>query len=266
MGLIKILKNLAERKKNSLSTMRGKPAYSKELTIRAFHAAPQLMVISNLSTGKIIDVNEAFLSTMGYRKEEVTGKTFHEIRLFADMNESNKYIRLLPRFRKVTDFPVSLMTRAGEIKSFLFSAGTIRLGSEYFLLTSYNPYPVSEKNLLREKSNEIIEDIFETVSSYLLRISISADDRFYIRDINRKAEEFENVSGMDITGKYIEDTILAKRIKLVELLHHIKITGEPLKLAVSSAGDSSEGFYIGFLLSTGDIIVTLEPPVHHKNM
>jgi len=234
--------------------------HSKEMAFRAFHAAPQMMVISNLSTGEIIDVNESFLKNLGYSKKEVTGKTFEDIGLFADMDESNKYIKLLPRFRKVTDYPVILKTKSGEKKSFLFSAETIRLGDDYFLFTTYNPDPHYEKDLLKERTDDILDDIFETISSYLLRISISKENRFYIKDINRKAEDIENVVRSEVTGRHIEETPLSKKIKLLELLHHIRITGEPIKLAVSPSGNRSEGFYIGFLLSSGDIIVTWESP------
>ncbi|MGQ9619940.1 MAG: PAS domain S-box protein [Bacteroidales bacterium] len=249
-----------KKKSGFRNSIAGKNNYSGEMAVRAFHAAPQLMAISNPNTGEIIDVNEAFLNTLGYTKKEVTGKTFEDIRFFSDMEESNKYIKLLPRFRKVNDYPVILRTKSGEKKPFLFSAETIKLDDDYFLLTTYNPDPYYGLSPLQQRADEILEDIFDTVTSYLLRVSISKEKKFYIRDINSKAEDIENVIRSAILGRYIDETPLVKKIKLIELLHHIRITGEPIKLAVSPAGDRSEGFYIGFLLSTGDIIVTWEPP------
>lgn len=235
-----------------------------EIAVKAFHAAPQLMAISNLKTGEITDANEAFLRDLGYKRKEVTGKTFEDLKLFPDLVESNKYIRLLPRFRKVTDYPVLLRTKEGEVRSFLFSAETIRLDDEYFLLTTYNPLPLTGESRIKDRTEEILEDIFETVSSYLLRIGVTKDNRYCIRDLNSKAEDIESVNKQSVTGKYIDETRLVNRVKLLELLEHIRITGEPLKLAVSPAGDRSEGFYIGFLLSSGDIIVTWEPPEKYR--
>jgi len=240
--------------------------YQGEIALRVFHAAPQIMIISNLKTGEIIDVNEAFVKNLDYKKNEVIGKNFDDLKLFSEMEESNKYIKLLHRFRKITDHPVVLNTKKGEKKHYLFSAETIKLGNDYFLLTTYNPDPYSGKTSLQERADEILDDIFDTVSSYLLRISILKDDRFCIKDINRKAEDVEGVIRSYVLGKPLEETAMAKRPKLLELLHHIRITGEPLKLAVSPAGDRSEGFYIGFLLSTGDIIVTWEPPENMQKL
>ncbi len=234
-------------------------SYRKELAEKIFRVAPSMMVISDLNTSRISDVNETFLKAFGYQRNEVIGKTFEEIHLFPELEESNKFIRFLPKLRKVKDYPVVLRLKTGEKKSFLFSAETIKLGDEYYLLTVYTPFR-KEGEKLKERTDEILEDIFETVSSYLLRIGVSADNRFYIKDINRKAEDIENVIKSVVAGKYIEETSLAKKVKLLELLNHIKITGEPLKVAVSPEGSRSEGFYMGYLLSSGDIIVTWEPP------
>ena len=84
--------------------------------------------------------------------------------------------------------------------------------------------------------------------------------------LNRKAEEIESILQSEVIGKCVEDTPLANRAKLMELLHHIHITGEPHKLAASESGDDSEGFYMGFLLSSGNIAVTWEPGNHQKNL
>jgi signal transduction histidine kinase/CheY-like chemotaxis protein len=45
----------------------------------------------------------------------------------------------------------------------------------------------------------------------------------------------------------------------MELLQYIRITGDAHKLAASQKGDDSEGYYMGFLLSSGRIVITWEP-------
>jgi len=227
---------------------------------RAFNSSPSLMVISNISNGKIIDVNETFLTALGYSKKLVVGKTFEEIRLFPDIEESNKYIRLLPRLRKVTDFPVKLKDRKDNILQCFFSAQSIEIEGERYLLSTFNPDINSATMSLNERTEDILDDIFDTVSSYLIRVRITDNDEFLIKEINRKAEEVENIPASSLKGKILSSTPLSQKIKLVELLNHIRITGEPYKLAVSPLGNRSEGFYIGLLLSSGDIVITWEPP------
>ncbi len=112
----------------------------------------------------------------------------------------------------------------------------------------------------------MLDEIFETVSSYLALFSIDENKKFRIVDLNRKVEEVEFLNKDEVVGKCIDDTILIHRTKLVELLHHVQITGDTHKLAASPKGDDSEGFYMGFLLTSGNIVITWEPGYHQKNI
>ena len=122
----------------------------------------------------------------------------------------------------------------------------------------------TKKIKLKESKGNEVEEIFNTVSSYLALFSIGEDERFYIRDLNNKAEEVEFVDKNEVIGKCIDDTPLSKRNKLVELVHHIYIKKESHKIAASNAGDDSEGYYIGFLLTSGNIVITWEPGYQQK--
>jgi len=232
---------------------------SKEMIFKAFHAAPHLMAISNLDSGIYIDVNDAFLKTLGYKKNEIIGRTADDINIFADFEESNKYIKLLSKFRKVTDFPVNLKKKNGEELPFLFTVDIIRIGNESYLLTTYNEIPQSNGKAAKSGNGNIIKEIIETVSSYLLLISVTEDRKFLVTNLNHKVEEVERIRKSDVNGKNIDETPLRNRLKLIELLHHLIITGEPHKLSASTLGDDSEGYYMGFLLTSGDIVITWEP-------
>ena len=117
-----------------------------------------------------------------------------------------------------------------------------------------------------ESQGGVLDEIFETVSSYLALFSVSADNKFQIVDLNSKVEEIEFINKNDVIGKCIDDTPLSKRSKLVELLHHLRITGDAHKLAASPSGDDSEGFYMGFILTSGNIVITWEPGHHQRSL
>jgi PAS domain S-box-containing protein len=237
---------------------------SIEMASIAFHRAPQLMAITNRHSGEFIDVNDSFLDTLGYTRKEIIGLTPNDIQVFADIDDSNKYIRLLSKFSKVSDFPVNLKMRNGEKRPFLFSAETIMQGDELFLLTTYNAINSLSEKTIKTRTESILMEIFETVSSYLMLITVSSDNRYFIRDINSKAEDVESLTREDVLEKCLTDTPLAKKPKLFELLNHIKITGEPHKLSASILGDDSEGYYMGFLLSNRDMIITWEAGAKEK--
>jgi len=58
---------------------------SRELALKIFDVVPETLLISDARTGEFIDVNSAWAAKMGYRKEEVVGKTSRDIQLWVDM-------------------------------------------------------------------------------------------------------------------------------------------------------------------------------------
>jgi PAS domain S-box-containing protein len=237
---------------------------SDDMIFKVFHSASVPMALTIRESGKFIDVNSNFLKSLGYTREEVIGHTTDDIGLFADIEESNKYIRLLSRFKRIKDYVITLRTKSGEEKPFLFSADTIQLENEVFLVTVYSPISTKNNITIRESQGPVLEEIFNTISSYLALFSTGDDNRFYIIDINSKAEEIEFIDRNEVCGKCVDDTPLARNEKLIELLHYIRITGESFKLAASTTGEDLEGYYMGFLLTSGNIVITWEPGHQQK--
>jgi len=238
----------------------------RETIFRIFHSANYLMAISKLDTGQYVDVNEAFCKTLGYSKEEIVGHTSDDIQIFADIEDSNKYIKLISKLKSIKGYPVTLKSKTGEEKYYLFSADTVPLENEIYLLTIFTDVNTLKDRKIKDSHGSLLEEIFETVSSYLALFSVDNDNRFYIIDLNRKVEEVEFIKKNEIIGKYIDETPLVARAKLIELLNHLHLTGDAHKLAVSPDGDDSEGYYMGFLLTSGNFVITWEPGSQQKTM
>jgi PAS domain S-box-containing protein len=98
-----------------------------QMIIRIFHSASYLMAISKLDTVQYVDVNETFCKELGYTKEEVIGHTYDDIQIFADFEESDKYIKLISKLKSIKGYPVTLKTKTGEEKHYFFSADTVQL-------------------------------------------------------------------------------------------------------------------------------------------
>jgi PAS domain S-box-containing protein len=264
--LLESNKQLEKELESLRSKSLGVNEFAREMIFKAFHSASQLMAISKLDSGKYVDVNTLFLKTLGYKKEEIIGRTSDDIQIFTDFEESNKYIKLISKLKRIKDYPVNLKTKSGEEKPYLFSAETVQLEDEIYLLTIYNEIDSSKNKKIKESQGSVLDEIFETVSSYLALYCVGDDNRFYIIDLNTKVEEVEFIQKNEVVGKCIDDTVLINRVKLIELLNHIRITGDAHKLSVSSLGDDSEGYYMGFLLTSGNIVITWEPGHRQKNL
>lgn len=248
------------RESKQLSRIRG------DMIFRVFRSSSHLMALISLETGYYVDVNDIFLSSLGYSQEEIIGHTSDDINIFSDIEGSNKYIRLISRLKKIKDYPVKLRTREGTEKSYLFSAETIILGDKSYLMTMYQEMNDHDSHKRPKSRGSVVDEIFETVSHYLALFSFDNNNRVIVTDLNHRVEQVEFIRKEDTAGKYIEDTPLIHRAKMIELLEHIRITGDAHKLAASPLGDDSEGFYMGFPLSSGNIVITWEPGHLQKNM
>ncbi len=263
---LKANKSLEKELETARSANFEKTEIAREMMTNAFHSSSYLMAISKLDSGLYVDVNNSFLKDLGYKKEEIIGKTSDDIQIFSDFEESNKYIKLISRLKKIKDFPVTLKSKEGKEKQYLFSAETLQLNGDVYLLTAFNELDILRNRKNIENQGTMLDEIIETVSSYLALYNVDENNNFYIVDINRKVEETEFIRKADVKGKYLNHTPLVRRVKLIELLNHIRITGDAHKLAVSEEGDDSDGFYMGFPLTSGNIVITWEPGNHQKNL
>ncbi|HKK40851.1 MAG TPA: PAS domain S-box protein [Bacteroidales bacterium] len=264
--LLESNRKLKEEIESLRSRLHGHGGEKSDMIFKVFHSASHLMAISKLTTGEFVDVNESFIKTLGYSREEVIGKTPDKVNIFPDINDSDKYLKIIPGLKKIKDYPVVLKKKNGNFSAFLFSAEIISMEGDFFLLAIFIESDSSNKRKIKAGQRAILDEIFETVSSYLALFSAEENNRFAILDFNIKAELTELVRRDEVIGKYIDDTPLFKKAKLVELLHHINITGDAHKLAASTTGDDSQGYYMGFPLSSGDIVITWEPGSIQKAM
>ncbi len=85
-----------------------------EISYYAYIYSTQPMCFSDDTTGNYLDVNNAFLSMLGYRKEEVIGKNPLELAMFADSLQGEKVLGQLIKNRKLHDHPVEIRTKRGE--------------------------------------------------------------------------------------------------------------------------------------------------------
>ena len=160
-----------------------------EIPELAFNTTNQLITLSNLESQEYIEVNQAFLDTTGYTKEEIIGKTSDDIQLYVDIIQSRKYMRLLSRMKKVSDLEIKLRMRSGDERSFLFSARTFFHDEEIYLITYYNDISTLNDGYAKAESEKILREIFDSMNRYAIILRRGGAGEFYINDFNFRAED-----------------------------------------------------------------------------
>ncbi|MDC8449886.1 MAG: PAS domain S-box protein [Nitrospira sp.] len=111
---------------------------SEERFSKAFRTSPHLIGITELETGRCIEVNDACLKVYGFCREEVIGNTTLMLGIWPDLQERTKLIDHLRSKGSVRNREVSMRMKNGDLRQFLISVDLITLKGKRCLLTIGN--------------------------------------------------------------------------------------------------------------------------------
>jgi PAS domain S-box-containing protein len=101
---------------------------SKEKFKTAFRASPSAMAIASFPEGRLMDVNDSFLTISGYDREAVIGRTARELNLWVSLEDRTRSIELLQEMGAIRNLEFKFRKQSGEIFVGLYSAELINLG------------------------------------------------------------------------------------------------------------------------------------------
>ncbi len=143
--------------------------FSEEKFAKTFHASAAAMALSSYDDGRLIDVNDAFLSVLGYSREEVIGKTTSELNIFTTPPDRSRALRDLIRQGRLKNFEASIRDKRGELHYGLFSAETIYIQDSLCLLTTM--MDITERRKAEEtlqESEENFRAFFATIDDLII--------------------------------------------------------------------------------------------------
>ncbi len=144
---------------------------SEEKFSKAFQSSPALMAITDIETGKYLDVNEIFLQTMEYRREEVIGKTALELNLFRDPDQRAVLLERMKTQGYLRNEEIPVRAKSGNIHFGIFAAEYIQLQGETLLLTVMND--ITERRQAEEKlraSEERYRNLVENMNEVVVEV------------------------------------------------------------------------------------------------
>lgn len=173
---------------------------SEEKFSKSFHWCSTPRAISTFKEGRFIDVNESFLKTLGYSREEVIGKTSAELGLFSPLDTREKIKRLTEDNNPVATQEVHVRTKDGSVRNGLFSATKVQIGDEFHLLTSMVDI-TDLRNAERElwESEKRYRTLLETLHEGIWAIDTDAITTF----VNSKMEQMLGYAPGEMNGRHL---------------------------------------------------------------
>jgi len=115
---------------------------------KAFNANPSGMAITTMDGG-VVDVNEAFVRTLGYSREEAIGRSSVELGLWPSAAERTSVIREAQALGRVQTAEIEVRTKEGVSRTLLYSAELIELdGAPHVLLLTTD---ITERRQLEDQ-------------------------------------------------------------------------------------------------------------------
>lgn len=119
-----VIEDMTERKQVHRDLQR-----SQELFSKAFHANPIPFSISG-PEGAIFDVNDAWLKTLGYTREEAIGNSSLKLGVWADPADRAHFVDLLKENGSVEDYETQYVTKDGEHRDMVVSGEWLNVRGE----------------------------------------------------------------------------------------------------------------------------------------
>jgi len=194
---------------------------------RAFRSNPYPITITDLREGYFLEVNDAYLKSTGYERNEIIGRTVHELGIYV-LPEQREYImKQIQGNGIIHDLEMEFRMKSGEVRTVLFSAETIDIGGQECLLAVTEGITERKRaeERLRIKEAEL-RSIVENANGIIF--TISADG--FLNFVSRGWTEIMGRDISEIEGHSFECFVHPDDVlKCKRLVNKVMTTGESLK-------------------------------------
>jgi len=192
---------------------------------KIFEVSPVGILISNGTTGAIVDVNRSFLQMMEYRAEDVLGRTSLDMNML-DAEDRLRMIEEMKTRKVLREFEVGVRRASGNTFSALISSDFFEANGQVYTISIL--YDISDRkkkeehiqslNSELEKNLSVLESVNHELESF--SYSVSHDLRAPLRAVSGYSsileEDYSNV--LDTEGKRLLATIKISASRMGHLI------------------------------------------------
>lgn len=189
--ILTIGRDITEKKEAEMLLKSSEEKFSK-----AFQLSPELITINSAKDNKFLEINDGYVKTMGYTRDEVIGKTAIELGMWSNPDQRKTMIDQLKKEGKVRNFEIEFITKSGNKRIAELSVDRITLNNKPCLLTVGRD--ITERKQAEEKIASQ-EALYHTLVENIPDIIWTGN--------NEGQVTFLNKAWRDLTGREIEDSL-----------------------------------------------------------
>lgn len=132
LGLEGILRDITERKKTEELLRQSENKFS-----RLFRHSPDAILLADIDTGIVSEVNETFVTMMGYARDEIIGKTTDRISFYVDPALWERLYAMLRRDGLLANQELMVRTRDGRNLMCALSSHVLQIGEQRVVMSVF---------------------------------------------------------------------------------------------------------------------------------
>jgi PAS domain S-box-containing protein len=166
---------------------------------KVFMSAPVCIIVSELETGLVIDVNDEFLRRLGYSRDEIVGRFSADIGFWPEDAVREELVERLRLTGESYDDALELRANDGSVLTFRVAAHSIELEGRTLLVSTF--VDITERQRAQQalrKSEEKYSNLFRSVP---VGIVVSSVDEARVAEINDEFLRFLGFQRDEVVGR-----------------------------------------------------------------
>ena len=135
---------------------------SEEKFSKTFHASSTLMALSTFDEGRFIDVNNAFLTTLGFSRDEVIGRTSTDLNIIADPLLRRTLGDEIAEKGRIRDREIKMRSKNGDIHYELISVEPLFVQDNAYVLTTMSD--ITGLKMAEKEKEKLIGELREALA------------------------------------------------------------------------------------------------------
>jgi PAS domain S-box-containing protein len=160
-GVVITTRFIEERKRDAENLRIANEKYTK-----AFLLAPDAITISELESGRFVEVNEAATRIFGYSRDELIGKNSLELGIWPEKKTRDAMVDKIRTLEKIVQYEVVERRKSGELFQASVTADTMNIGDARYLIAT-------TRDITRQKNAE--NAIRESEDKYRALVNFGLD-------------------------------------------------------------------------------------------